>query len=649
MATYDLAYTGPQIDELLASIKGLGLRLGGVLTPGATIETPLVDTFWFAPAGTYTYGESQTYTVNTGYLGIIQYMTGTEAWSTQQVLIGTDAAALAACQAAVDNINDVIFESESVDINIFTKVKGTLNASGGYTHITSTPPSASSYVRIIFIPVNPNEIYILTQDVTAGTQYYSIIDNMFDVNTDQAQSNIDYATGYNGRVQLSAGSSVKLTIPNDGHFLIVRADETGGAAFAPTLTHIVSLDKRVKKINDNLLVKKYADTDFFDKYVFAIINGNVTYIPSTGTCSQIIPVEELVAVDIVGSHAGADTKIPPLVFLRGKEPTQANWIAGSEIYGTISTGVTYTRRLTLSSIVIPAEATHAIVQNINTTSTNSYALIYDINYIREEISKLKSRAVVVDANGNGDFTTIASAIDATSDGDTIIVNSGTYDEIIHAWDKDRHIVGVCRETCILTNGTGRYDTPPLEMNIGSIENMTIIADNYDSTIVDPTTQQERTSYAIHIEHAYPTPFRLVIRHCTIISKWNAAIGAGVRYNQELIIEDCDLKTECVQAWSEGQSAFKSFGAIFFHNDVGASNTQTGHFVLKNCRLRGVNYALSYVPQANRPYLEVEYINNNLCTTNNGVTNIVDNWQPSVTGMIYKSVCCYGNNIAELNA
>ena len=52
MATYDLAYTGPQIDELLASIKGLGLRLGGVLTPGATIETPLVDTFWFAPEGT---------------------------------------------------------------------------------------------------------------------------------------------------------------------------------------------------------------------------------------------------------------------------------------------------------------------------------------------------------------------------------------------------------------------------------------------------------------------------------------------------------------------------------------------------------------------------------------------------------------------
>ena len=116
MATYDLAYTGPQIDELLASIKGLGLRLGGVLTPGATIETPLVDTFWFAPAGTYTYGESQTYTVNTGYLGIIQYMTGSEAWSTQQVLIGTDAAALAACQAAVAELSENLQDVEEATI-----------------------------------------------------------------------------------------------------------------------------------------------------------------------------------------------------------------------------------------------------------------------------------------------------------------------------------------------------------------------------------------------------------------------------------------------------------------------------------------------------------------------------------------------------
>jgi len=122
MADYQIRQTGTEFQALLDSIYGLGLRLGGVLTPGATIATPLVDTFWFAPAGTYTYGESQTYTVNTGYLGIIQYMTGSEAWSAQQVLIGTDAAALAACQAAVaelsENLQDVEDNFPEIAINL---------------------------------------------------------------------------------------------------------------------------------------------------------------------------------------------------------------------------------------------------------------------------------------------------------------------------------------------------------------------------------------------------------------------------------------------------------------------------------------------------------------------------------------------------
>ena len=162
MATYDLAYTGPQIDELLASIKGLGLRLGGVLTPGTTIETPLVDTFWFAPAGTYTYGESQTYTVNTGYLGIIQYMTGTEAWSTQQVLIGTDAAALAACQAAVAELSEDLQDVETT-LNTFIE-KNVFN------NDTAVGTKSNSFMKIAYA----DGVYTITR-VKAGGLYYTYI------------------------------------------------------------------------------------------------------------------------------------------------------------------------------------------------------------------------------------------------------------------------------------------------------------------------------------------------------------------------------------------------------------------------------------------------------------------------------------------
>ena len=162
MATYDLAYTGPQIDELLASIKGLGLRLGGVLTPGATIETPLVDTFWFAPAGTYTYGESQTYTVNTGYLGIIQYMTGTEAWSTQQVLIGTDAAALAACQAAVAELSE---DMQDVETTLNTFIEKNI-----FNNDTAIGTKSKSFMKIAYA----DGVYTITR-VKAGGLYYTYI------------------------------------------------------------------------------------------------------------------------------------------------------------------------------------------------------------------------------------------------------------------------------------------------------------------------------------------------------------------------------------------------------------------------------------------------------------------------------------------
>lgn len=520
---------------------------------------------------------------------------------------------------------------------------GAMNNSGGWTKVAST-----SKVRSLFIPVESGQIYEINQGSDDGTQFYTIIDTKFITTSDQSQSSIDYATGYTGRVEIAAGGSAVVVIPNDGHYLIVRADLAGGGSFAPTLIHRVSICSLVDKINNNIAVKHQVEEAYFAQANFRIENGVVTYAATPNWSSKIIPVSDIVSVDLVGTVSTYSTHVPPVVFLRGAEPTQANWIQGSEIYGSTDTTNTEFKRLTASNLSIPAEATHVLLQNANSISTDSYVKVYDIDDLRQEVLKLKSRIVVVDAKGNGNYTTIADAVNGTNDGDTILVYPGIYEESVHAFDKERHIIGVCRETCILTNGTGAYATPPLEMSIGSIENMTIIADNYDAT-GDPTTEHIQTDYAIHVEYAHSTPYQLIIRNCTLVSKWNAAIGAGIRYNQTLIVENCELKSECVQVWSSYEEEYKQIGAIFFHNDAAASNTQTGHFVLRNCRLRGVNNALSLSPQANRPYLEVEYINNNLCTTNNGVTNIIDNWHPSVTGRINKSVCCYGNNIAELNA
>lgn len=215
MATYDLAYTGPQIDELLASIKGLGLRLGGVLTPGATIETPLVDTFWFAPAGTYTYGESQTYTVNTGYLGIIQYMTGTEAWSTQQVLIGTDAAALAACQAAVAELSENLQDMEEllyteVDIDL-TKYPSTR---GKYISPSTNNWTSSNDYRYMMVPIDAGNAYLFKANANGGR--YAVLTS--NATTGRAA----YATGCS-LTNVAADTEVRINVPSNGAYLYIMS------------------------------------------------------------------------------------------------------------------------------------------------------------------------------------------------------------------------------------------------------------------------------------------------------------------------------------------------------------------------------------------------------------------------------------------
>ena len=110
----------------------------------------------------------------------------------------------------------------------------------------------------------------------------------------------------------------------------------------------------------------------------------------------------------------------------------------------------------------------------------------------------------VDKNGKGDFTTITDAIDSTVDGDTILVMPGTYVEHVELYGKLRHLVGLSRDLCIVTTLEGLRSHNPCNANLGSIENMTFIADiptNYN------TNQGiENSCYGIHIDTKYPSNF-----------------------------------------------------------------------------------------------------------------------------------------------
>ena len=62
--------------------------------------------------------------------------------------------------------------------------------------------------------------------------------------------------------------------------------------------------------------------------------------------------------------------------------------------------------------------------------------------------KLKMPLSIVDINGNGDFTSIANAVNTLPDGSAILVMPGTYVENVKAWTKEIHIIGFDREACV---------------------------------------------------------------------------------------------------------------------------------------------------------------------------------------------------------
>ncbi len=91
----------------------------------------------------------------------------------------------------------------------------------------------------------------------------------------------------------------------------------------------------------------------------------------------------------------------------------------------------------------------------------------------EDTTKKKSNKIYVDINGNGDFTSIQDAIDASVDGNIIIVRSGTYYEKLKI-NKSISLIGEDKNTTIISrNNTGDIDhLLTLEVNNSRIENFT---------------------------------------------------------------------------------------------------------------------------------------------------------------------------------
>ena len=148
---------------------------------------------------------------------------------------------------------------------------------------------------------------------------------------------------------------------------------------------------------------------------------------------------------------------------------------------------------------------------------------YEQNKKIENMIKHGMYDYIVDKAGTGDFTTLTECVRQAKDMSVIYVRNGLYEnEIVKAWLKTVFIIGESRDGVIITNSTGEYATPPVEMGTGLLRNLTIYAK--DPGGVTPTNK----CYALHSESSVYNYFKFEVDNCNIISDWRQSWGMGMR-------------------------------------------------------------------------------------------------------------------------
>ena len=254
-------------------------------------------------------------------------------------------------------------------------------------------------------------------------------------------------------------------------------------------------------------------------------------------------------------------------------------------------------------------------------------------YLLQTISEIKSKiAIVVDANGNGDFDNITDAVSSALEGDTILIKDGEYKETVII-NKYIHLVGQSKQNTILYQDIGDYDNAPLLITQGTVCNMTI-----KSLAPIDTSSLTDYAYAIHLDKNFASLAKYQkceIYNCDIYSEVNDAIGAGTNYASEYDIHDCFIHVahNPVKALACGfkchNGQYQTTGKVRLRNNIIITEDANGGSIYD---ILFHNGGIS-----NTQPIEILMVGNVLKYYHNGITNI---FVPSAYN--------FGNSVAGMN-
>ena len=271
--------------------------------------------------------------------------------------------------------------------------------------------------------------------------------------------------------------------------------------------------------------------------------------------------------------------------------------------------------------------------------------------LKNNISEINNSYITVDKNGNGDYTSIQEAINNYK-GIPIFVRNGVYEEgRIECADKDITVIGENKYNTVIVNYGGVYGNDCLYASNGVFSNLSFISEIKKG--VTPEIGQQNGSYAVHVDSNNQADGTCVFNDCIIISDFNAAVGSGLRKNNTVEFNNCDLI--CRQEKRGQDFANGGMGALFVHNNhTGTGDNCPNQIIrLNNCRLKAKLKNVIRLQEISKNNAEaILDINNCLIySETNGVTGVVKygNVNSFDEMNIWKlSDTSYGNTVKELN-
>ena len=259
--------------------------------------------------------------------------------------------------------------------------------------------------------------------------------------------------------------------------------------------------------------------------------------------------------------------------------------------------------------------------------------------------------ITVDKNGNGDYTSIQEAIN-NYNGIPIFVRNGIYEEgRLECSDKDITIIGENKYKTVIVNYGGVYGNDCLYASNGIFSNMSFISEIKEG--VTPEIGQQNGAYAVHVDSNNQANGTIIFNDCIMISDFNAPFGSGLRKDNTIELNNCDLIS---RQYNRGQEfANGGMGALFVHNNhTGTGDNCPNQIIrLNNCRLKSKLKNVIRIQEISKNNAEAILDINNclLYSETNGVTDVIKHGNVNSFDemSIWKlSDTSYGNTVKELN-